>query len=69
MLWHLDKGLFDEQASSQDRIRTIFVIDCDKSPTVLRMFKEALNSSAARSDQQIAWLRKIVGIEASANYG
>ena len=32
VLWHLGEGLFDEQASSQDRTRTIFVIDCERSP-------------------------------------
>jgi hypothetical protein len=51
VLWHLGEGLFDEQASSQDRTRTIFVIDCERSPIVPKMFRKALDSPAARSDR------------------
>jgi hypothetical protein len=51
VLRHLGEGLFDEQASSQDRIRTIFVIDSEQSPIVQKMFKEALDAPAARSDR------------------
>jgi hypothetical protein len=50
VLLHLGEGLFDEQASSQERTRTIFVIDFEQSPIVPKMFKDALNCPAARSD-------------------
>ena len=51
VLRHLGEGLFDEQASSQEKTGTIFVIDSEQSPAVPKMFKEALNSAAARSDR------------------
>jgi hypothetical protein len=51
VLRHLGEGLFDEQASSQDRTQTIFLIDFEQSPAVPKMFKEALDSPAARSDR------------------
>jgi hypothetical protein len=50
VLRHLGQGLFDEHGSSQDRIRTIFVIDSEQSTAVPKMFKEALDSLAAKSD-------------------
>jgi hypothetical protein len=51
VLRYLGEGLFDEQASSQDRTRTIFVIDSEQSPAVPKMFKEAFDSPAAKSDR------------------
>ncbi len=51
VLRHLGEGLFDEQASSQDRTRTIFMIDSEQAPLVQKIFKEALDAPAARSDR------------------
>ena len=51
VLRHLGEGLFDEQGPSQDRTRTIFVIDSEQSDAVPKMFKEALDSPAARLDR------------------
>jgi hypothetical protein len=51
VLQHLAEGLFDEQASSQDRTRTILVIDSERSPAVPKMFKEAFDGPAAKSDR------------------
>lgn len=51
VLRHLGEGLFDAQASLQERTRTIFVIDFEQSPAVPKMFKEALDSPTARSDR------------------
>ena len=51
VLRHLAEGLFDEQASSQDRIHAIFEIDWERSPIVPEMFKLALRSPAAGSDR------------------
>jgi len=50
VLQQLGESLFDEQGSSQDRTRTIFVIDSEQSPVVTTMFKEALDSPAATLD-------------------
>ncbi len=50
VLRHLAEGLFDEQALSQDRIRSIFLIDTEQSPVVPEMFNLALHGSASRSD-------------------
>ncbi len=52
VLRHLGEGLFDEQASSEDRRTSIFEIDFEQVPTVAKMFKEALDSPAARSDRE-----------------
>lgn len=51
VLRHLAEGLFDEQALSQDRVRSIFVIDTEQSPLVPEMYKLALHSPAAGSDR------------------
>jgi hypothetical protein len=51
VLRHLAEGLFDEQALSRDRVRSIFVIDTERSPLVPEMYKLALHSSAAGSDR------------------
>ena len=51
VLRHLAEGLFDEQALSQDRVRSIFVIDNERSPLVTEIYKLALHSSAAGSDR------------------
>jgi hypothetical protein len=52
VLWHLGLGLFDEQASSQDKTATIFVIDHERSPVVRNIFRKALDGPAARSDRE-----------------
>ena len=54
VLQHLGQGLFDEQASSQDKTQTIMVIDFEQSTAVAKVFKEALDSPAARSDRVIS---------------
>jgi hypothetical protein len=51
VLQHLGNGLFDEHASSQEKTQTIFVIDSEQSPAVMKMFKEAYDAPAARSDR------------------
>lgn len=52
VLWHLGLGLFDEQAPSQDKTATIFVIDHERSAVVPKIFRKALDGPAARSDRE-----------------
>jgi hypothetical protein len=63
VLWHVAEPLFDQQDSSMDSSRAIFVIGHEGSPEVTKIFKEALDGSLARSypDLRFSLLAALVG--------